>query len=111
LRAMGMHLAIDDFGTGYSSMAYLKRFPVERLKIDRSFIRDIPQDADDVAITVATIQMAHGLKLEVVAEGIETLAQAEFLSEQKCDVAQGYLFSQPLDQQQMTDLLRSGKTL
>ena len=111
LRAMGMHLAIDDFGTGYSSMAYLKRFPVERLKIDRSFIRDIPQDSDDVAITVATIQMAHSLKLEVVAEGIETLAQTEFLCDQRCDVGQGFLFSQSLDQQQMTDLLRSGKTL
>ncbi|HEX5539561.1 MAG TPA: EAL domain-containing protein [Methylophilaceae bacterium] len=111
LRAMGIHLAIDDFGTGYSSMAYLKRFPVERLKIDRSFIRDIPEDADDAAITLATIQMAHSLKLQVVAEGIETQPQARFLCERLCDIGQGYLFSQPLNRQDMTDLLRSGKLL
>lgn len=109
LRAMGIHLAIDDFGTGYSSMAYLKRFPVERLKIDRSFIRDIPEDADDVAITVATIQMAHGLKLQVVAEGIETRAQLDFLCERNCDVGQGYLFSRPVDYEKMTEILRAGR--
>lgn len=111
LRAMGIHLAIDDFGTGYSSMAYLKRFPVERLKIDRSFIRDIPEDADDAAITIATIQMAHNLKLQVVAEGIENHPQAEFLCERRCDIGQGFLFSQPLSKQDMTNLLRSGKPL
>lgn len=111
LNAMGIHLAIDDFGTGYSSMSYLKRFPVERIKIDHSFVRDIPHDPDDVAITVATIQMAHGLKLEVVAEGIETGAQAQFLKEQRCDVGQGYLFSAPLNKKEMSDLLRSGQAL
>ncbi|HEY8117653.1 MAG TPA: EAL domain-containing protein [Methylophilaceae bacterium] len=111
LRAMDLHLAIDDFGTGYSSMSYLKRFPVERLKIDRSFIKDIPDGADDMAITMATIQMAHSLKLEVVAEGIETEAQAKFLADLKCDIGQGYLFSKPLNKQQMTDLLRSGLPL
>lgn len=111
LSAMGIHLAIDDFGTGYSSMSYLKRFPVERIKVDHSFIRDIPHDPDDVAITVATIQMAHGLKLEVVAEGIETGAQAQFLREQRCDVGQGYLFSPPLSKKEMGDLLRSGQAL
>lgn len=111
LKAMGIHLAIDDFGTGYSSMTYLKRFPVGRLKIDRSFIRDIPEDADDVAITMATIQMAHSLKLEVVAEGIETTAQVQFLCERQCDVGQGYLFSEALSRLEMTDLLRSGLLL
>lgn len=111
LKAMGIHLAIDDFGTGYSSMTYLKRFPVGRLKIDRSFIRDIPEDADDVAITMATIQMAHSLKLEVVAEGIETPAQVQFLCERQCDIGQGYLFSHALNRLEMTDLLRSGLLL
>jgi diguanylate cyclase (GGDEF)-like protein len=111
LKTMGIHLAIDDFGTGYSSMTYLKRFPVGRLKIDRSFIRDIPEDADDVAITMATIQMAHSLKLEVVAEGIETPAQVQFLCERQCDIGQGYLFSEALSRLEMTDLLRSGLLL
>ncbi|MDR5170994.1 EAL domain-containing protein [Methylobacillus flagellatus] len=109
LKAMGMHLAIDDFGTGYSSMAYLKRFPVSRLKIDRSFIRDIPYDADDVAITTATIQMAHSLKLEVVAEGVETKAQLQFLLEQGSDMVQGYLFSHPMDATHMTEIALASK--
>lgn len=111
LNDMGIHLAIDDFGTGYSSMSYLKRFPVERIKIDHSFVRDIPHDPDDVAITVATIQMARGLKLEVVAEGIETGAQAQFLREQGCDIGQGYLFSAPLGKMALESLLRSGHAL
>ena len=97
LKDMGIYLSIDDFGTGYSSMTYLKRFPVAKLKIDQSFIRDIPDDSEDVAITTATIQMAHGLKLPVVAEGIETQAQADFLREHGCDLGQGYLFSRPIN--------------
>lgn len=96
LKDMGIYLSIDDFGTGYSSMTYLKRFPVGKLKIDQSFIRDIPEDSEDVAITAATIQMAHSLRLKVVAEGIETQAQADFLKERGCDLGQGYLFSRPL---------------
>lgn len=96
LKDMGIYLSIDDFGTGYSSMTYLKRFPVAKLKIDQSFIRDIPDDSEDVAITAATIQMAHGLRLKVVAEGIETRAQAEFLREHGCDLGQGYLYSRPV---------------
>jgi diguanylate cyclase len=96
LKDMGIYLSIDDFGTGYSSMTYLKRFPVAKLKIDQSFIRDIPEDSEDVAITTATIQMAHGLKLRVVAEGIETPAQADFLRKQGCDMGQGFLFSRPV---------------
>jgi diguanylate cyclase len=111
LSDMGIHLAIDDFGTGYSSMSYLKRFPVGRIKIDHSFVRDIPHDPDDVAITVATIQMARGLKLEVVAEGIETGAQAQFLREQGCDIGQGYLFSAPIKKRELEGLLRSGQVL
>jgi EAL domain-containing protein (putative c-di-GMP-specific phosphodiesterase class I) len=92
-------------------MSYLKRFPVERIKIDHSFIRDIPHDPDDVAITVATIQMARGLKLEVIAEGIETGAQAQFLREQGCEMGQGYLFSAPLNKREMEKLLKSGQAL
>ena len=111
LSSMGIHLAIDDFGTGYSSMSYLKRFPVDRLKIDHSFIRDIPHDPDDVAITVATIQMARGLKLDVIAEGIETAAQAQFLREQGCEVGQGYLYSVPISKRELETLLKSGRAV
>jgi len=105
LKDMGIYLSIDDFGTGYSSMTYLKRFPVGKLKIDQSFIRDIPDDSEDVAITTATIQMAHSLKLRVVAEGIETRAQADFLRERGCDLGQGFLFSKPLEYDDLLEFL------
>jgi diguanylate cyclase (GGDEF)-like protein len=96
LRAVGVQLAIDDFGTGYSSLSYLKRFPVNTIKIDRSFIQDVPADADDVAITHAIIAMGRSLRLSVVAEGVETAAQADFLRVHGCDMMQGYLISRPV---------------
>jgi EAL domain-containing protein (putative c-di-GMP-specific phosphodiesterase class I) len=102
---MGVHLSIDDFGTGYSSLSYLKRFPIDSVKIDRSFIRDIPGDADDVAITQAIIAMAHGLRISVIAEGVETREQLEFLRAHGCDEIQGYFFSPALPQEEFTRLV------
>ncbi|MBL8843890.1 MAG: EAL domain-containing protein [Planctomycetes bacterium] len=96
LKQAGVHLAIDDFGTGYSSLAYLKRFPIDCLKIDRSFVRDVTTDPGDAAITSLIVMMAHRLRLSVVAEGVETEAQAEFLRGEQCDQVQGYLFGRPL---------------
>ena len=96
LRDTGVRIAIDDFGTGYSSLAYLKRFPIDCLKIDRSFIRDLPEDRDDASITRSIIAMAHNMKLEVVAEGVETVPQLDFLHAHGCDEIQGFLFSKPL---------------
>jgi diguanylate cyclase (GGDEF)-like protein/PAS domain S-box-containing protein len=105
LRSLGVSIAIDDFGTGYSSLSYLKRFPVDTLKLDRSFVRGLPDDADDVPITLAVITMAHSLGLDVVAEGVETPAQREFLASHKCDVMQGYLLSPPLPAEQVAKYL------
>jgi EAL domain-containing protein (putative c-di-GMP-specific phosphodiesterase class I) len=96
LFAMGCRLAIDDFGTGYSSLAYLKRFPINVIKIDHSFVRDIPDDKDDGELVSTIIAMAHNLKIEVVAEGVETEAQISFLRACGCDCMQGYFFSRPL---------------
>jgi diguanylate cyclase (GGDEF)-like protein/PAS domain S-box-containing protein len=96
LHELGVKLAIDDFGTGYSSLNYLKKFPIDTVKVDRSFIMDIPVSSDDMAITSAVIAMAHRLNMAVVAEGVETREQLEFLQEHGCEYAQGYLFSKPL---------------
>src|SRR5512135_918072 len=105
LKAMGVAVSIDDFGTGYSSLSYLRRFPIDTLKIDASFVRDIAKDSDDAAITKTIISMAHNLKLKVVAEGVETPEQRDFLLENGCDVMQGFLFCAPVPADQAAGLL------
>jgi EAL domain-containing protein (putative c-di-GMP-specific phosphodiesterase class I) len=104
LAGLGIRLAIDDFGTGYSSLAYLKRFPVSRLKIDRSFVRDLSSDSNDAAIVNAVVAMADRLKMEVIAEGVETEEQLRYLSAQGCHAVQGYYFSRARPASELSDL-------
>jgi len=106
IKRLGVRLAIDDFGVGYSSLSHLKRFPIDTLKVDRSFIRDLPADAEDKALTEAIIAMGKSLSLTVVAEGVETLEQQEFLREHACDEMQGFYFSKPIPPEQFAELLR-----
>ena len=106
LTTMGVTLAIDDFGTGYSSFAYLRQFRVNKLKIDRLFIRDVAVNPDDAAITAAIISMAKSLRLKVIAEGVEDEAQMSFLRAHQCDEIQGYYFSKPLAIDKVADKLR-----
>ena len=104
-RDMGISISLDDFGTGYSSLAYLKNFPVDCIKIDIAFIRDVVNHAGDAAITLAIINLAHGLGLSVIAEGVETLAQLEFLRRHDCDQIQGFFCCRPLAPQDMLTFL------
>ena len=110
LRDMGIHISIDDFGTGYSSLAHLKRFSVNTLKIDRTFVRDIEKNSTDAAIASAIISMGNSLDLKVIAEGVETEGQFDMLKERLCDEMQGYLFSKPVPVEEVAELLRDGLT-
>jgi EAL domain-containing protein (putative c-di-GMP-specific phosphodiesterase class I) len=111
LKRRGVQISIDDFGTGYSSLAYLRRFPVDKLKIDMMFVRNLTTSPPDAAIALAIIGMAHSLDLEVVAEGVETAEQLAYLRSHGCDQIQGYYFSRPLPAPDLEALLRTKKRL
>ena len=111
LKALGVQISIDDFGTGYSSLAYLKRFPIDKLKIDIAFVREVTSNPDDAAIVLAIISMAHSMKLQVIAEGVENDAQLAYLRRHGCDEMQGYYFSRPVPQDEFEQMLMAGKLL
>ena len=106
LKALGVSLSIDDFGTGYSSLSYLKRFPIDKLKIDRAFVKDLPADEQDAAISKSIIALGKSMKLTIIAEGVETEAQREFMIAEGCNEMQGYLFSQPVSSEDLENLLK-----
>ena len=108
---MGLKLSIDDFGTGYSSFSYLKRFPLDTLKVDRTFVRDVTVDPDDAAIVSPIIGLAHNLRLKVIGEGVENAEQRAYLREHGCDWVQGYSFSEPLPVEDFSELFRKRKLL
>ncbi len=108
LKALGLQLSIDDFGTGYSSLSYLKYFPIDRIKIDRSFVMDIGRSDGDSTIVEAIISLAHSLKLKVVAEGVETAEQLRFLAARRCDEVQGFYLARPMDAQEFAATLIGG---
>ncbi len=107
LKQLGVGIAIDDFGTGFSSLSYLKKFPVDKIKIDQSFISDIPTDTDDIALTLAIIALSQNLNISVIAEGVETIAQLNFLIQNRCIEGQGYYFSKPIPAAEMKSLLQN----
>ena len=111
LKDIGVSISLDDFGTGYSSLSYLKRFPIDVLKIDKSFVDDVTTNSTDAAIALSVISLAHNLNMRVIAEGVETREQVAFLTERGCDEMQGYYFSRPLDAEAFTALLRERRTL
>jgi EAL domain-containing protein (putative c-di-GMP-specific phosphodiesterase class I) len=108
LKSLGIGVSIDDFGTGFSSLSYLKRFPIDKLKIDQSFVRNLPGSEHDAAISRTVIALAHSLGLRVIAEGVETFEQLEFLRVQACDEVQGYYFAKPLAPQAFADVVMRG---
>jgi len=111
LKDAGLRLSVDDFGTGYSSLSYLKRFSIDKLKIDKSFIDDVIADGDAAIIASTIIAMGQKLNLKVIAEGVETVEQLRFLQEQGCDEIQGYLFSKPVSAAEITQMLAEGRSM
>jgi len=111
LKEIGLKLSVDDFGTGHSSLNYLKRFPLDKLKVDRSFVMDIPMNRDDMAISTAIVVLAKSMALEVIAEGVETPEQLAFFKSLNCDSFQGFIFSKPVSPKEITDMLEVGKCI
>jgi len=109
LKEMGVRISIDDFGTGYSSLSYLKRFPIDTVKIDQNFVRDLAQSSNDAAIVTAVISMARALKLGVIAEGVETEEQLDFLKREQCETIQGFLYSRPVPAEEFSAALQAVK--